>query len=345
VGEFCYTNPITHDMAHSLRDHQILKVGDLWYMTGTSQPIWSGPSPGVKLFRSPDLLHWTFDRLLIDAAALPDDCFYKGRFWAPEIHKAHGKFYLTVNSGNDGDFGLEHKHKHGVVLFAANEVTGPYHLITKDDSLGSGFKNDASLFTDDDGRSYLYCSGGGLWQSEIDLSTGRLIGRDEFEKICSPADPGNPDWMIGGIEGPFVIKRQDSYFLFFSAWTRGYEIGVFQSPTPLGPWTLMPNSPIFGSRKRRYRQRQMEAGGYAHITFEDTLDPYVETGHCAVFDGPDSGDWLCCHYFLEGKEPIDDGPVREYRDTVPQLGIEPLHFQDGLFSVHGPTWTEQVVRW
>jgi beta-xylosidase len=60
MTEIRYTNPITHDRAMGMRDHQILKVGDVWYMTGTSAPYWKGPNPGVRLFSSRNLLNWTF---------------------------------------------------------------------------------------------------------------------------------------------------------------------------------------------------------------------------------------------------------------------------------------------
>ena len=343
---FRYTNPITRDPAIAMRDHQILKLGDVWYMTGTSAPYWKGRNPGVRLYRSTDLLHWTFVQWLIDASKLPDECFYQGRFWAPEIHPAHGRFYLTVNCGHGG--GAEDAgrlmQEHAIILFAANEITGPYRLVTREGPIGKPFKNDASLFTDADGRSYIYCSGGGLWQAEIDLATGKLLDGGDFEKICSPGDAGNPDWMIGGIEGPFVIKRAGAYYLFFSAWTRGYEVGVLRAKCPLGPWELLQREPIFGTRKRRHRAGQMARDGYAHLQFEDTADPYVETGHCAIFEGPDGRDWLSCHYMLEGRVPIP-GEVLEYEDTQPQLGIEPLHFHDGIFSVAGPTWTEQIATW
>jgi beta-xylosidase len=343
---FRYTNPITRDPAMSMRDHQILKVGGVWYMTGTSAPFWKGPNPGVRLYASPDLLNWTFVDWLIDASKLSRDCFYKGRFWAPEIHAAHGRFYLTVSSGHGGSADPEDRRMedHAIVLFAADRVTGPYELLTRDGPLGTPFKNDASLFTDTDGRSYIYCSGGGLWQAEIDLAEGRLAGRGAFEKICSPRDPGNSDWMIGGIEGPFVVRRDGWYHLFFSAWTRGYEVGVMRSKNPLGPWELAPREPIFGTRKRRHRAAQMEAGGYAHLPFEDSPDPYAETGHCAIFEGPDGQDWLCCHYLRVGQKPLG-GNSLEYADAVPQLGIEPLSRRDGQFRSAGPTWTEQAVTW
>jgi hypothetical protein len=167
---------------------------------------------------------------------------------------------------------------------------------------------------------------------------------DDLKKFCGPRDVGNPEWMMGGIEGPFVMKRDRTYFMFFSAWTRGYEIGVMHAPTPLGPWKLLSREPVFGTRKRRYREKQMLEGGYPHLQFNDTPDPFVEVGHNAVFEGPDGKDWICCHYFMEGRQPIPCSLIPEYRDTAPQLGIEPLRFADGKFYVSGPTWTEQTVN-
>jgi hypothetical protein len=37
--------------------------------------------------------------------------------------------------------------------------------------------------------------------------------------------------------------------------------------------------------------------------------------------------------------------VSFYNNTSEQLGIEPLLFENGVFKVNGPTWTEQVVTW
>jgi beta-xylosidase len=343
---FRYTNPITLDPAQSLRDHCIVKVGEHWYMTGTSHPVWEGPNPGVRLLRSQDLIHWSDAGWLIEASKLPEGCPYNGRFWAPEIHQAHGRFWLTVNSGHEGP---EHPGRrmddHHVWLFVSEEVIGPYRLVTPD-GLGAGFKNDATLFTDEDGRSYMYCSGGGLWQAAMDLGAGRLLTRDgDFEKILDPRDPGNPDWMIGGIEGPFVIKREGAYWMFFSAWTRGYEIGVLRAEAPLGPWTLIQRNPIFGTRKRAYRAPQAREGGFDHLLYEDTPDPFAEVGHNAVFAGPDGRDWLCCHDLLQGDEVLATEPVIRYSDTQEQLHIEPLEFRQGRWRVRGPSWTEQVVEW
>jgi xylan 1,4-beta-xylosidase len=68
---FRYTNPITRDTAIAMRDHCILKVGNQWFCTGTSLPVWTGPNPGVRLLVSDDLIHWRQHSWLIDASTLP----------------------------------------------------------------------------------------------------------------------------------------------------------------------------------------------------------------------------------------------------------------------------------
>ena len=77
---FKYTNPITRDSLLSMRDYMIKMVGDKWYATGTSQPVWTGPNPGVKLLVSDDLINWEFHSYIIDASKLSEDCPYNGRF-------------------------------------------------------------------------------------------------------------------------------------------------------------------------------------------------------------------------------------------------------------------------
>jgi hypothetical protein len=80
-GLFRYQNPI---LSEPVRDPQITKVGSEWYMTATSAPFFEkyGQSPGVKIWRSKDLMHWTFVTLAV-TPSLQD--WYKQRFWAPEL--------------------------------------------------------------------------------------------------------------------------------------------------------------------------------------------------------------------------------------------------------------------
>lgn len=334
---FRYTNPITRDTSISMRDHYIIKVGTNWYCVGTSNPVWTGPNPGVRLLVSDDLINWKQHSWLIDASRLPPDCPYNGRFWAPEIHFIRGKYWLTVNSGKvtkDDPKGMK---THSVWLFCSDQVTGPYKLVNG--PLTPQYNNDATLFEDDDGQVYFYCSGNGLFQGKIDLEAGRIVG--SVEKFLDKQSLGNPEWMIGGIEGPFVIKRDGKYFMFFSSWTRGYEVGLLKAKSPLGPWEFASREPIFGTRKKGYRPELARNGGYDHLQFTDSSDPYCETGHNALFEGIDGRLWSSCHYLIDGQELSGEEGV-PWKFT-PQLGFEPVEYSDGMFHIGGPTWTEQAI--
>jgi len=339
---FRYTNPITRDASLAMRDHFIIKVGDKWYATGTSNPVWTGPNPGVRLLVSDDLLNWKHHSWIIDASQLPPDCPYNGRFWAPEIHFIKGKYWLTVNSGQvtaEDPKGLK---THRVWLFVADAVTGPYKQASAS-PLTAQYNNDATLFEDDDGQVYFYCSGNGLFQAKIDLQAGKLT--TPAEKFLDKRQPGWPEWMIGGIEGPFVVKHEGTYFMFFSTWTRGYEVGLLKSPSPLGPWELAAPDPIFGTRKKGYRPELAKSGGYDHLKFTDTADPYQETGHNALFEGPDGKLWSSCHFFMDAQRPYPYAQTLQDWEKEPQLGISPVRFANGRCYIDGPTWTEQVVEY
>lgn len=339
--EFRYTNPITRDSAISMRDHFIIKEGDTWYCVGTSNPVWEGKNPGVRMLVSKDLINWKQHSWLIDSSKLPADSPYDGRFWAPEIHKIKGKFYMTVNSGKVTKEDPKGMKTHNVWLFSSDKVTGPYKLVNG--PITPQYNNDATLFEDEDGQVYFYCSGNGLFQAKIDLKTGKLT--TSLEKFLDKKQPGWPDWMQGGIEGPFVIKKEGTYFMFFSTWTRGYEVALLKSKTPLGPWELVSQEPIFGTRKKGYRKDMAKEGGYENLFFTDTEDPYQETGHNALFIGPDGNLWNSCHYFMYDKRPYPYSQTFESWESTPQLGIEPVTYKDGMFYINGPTWTEQIIRY
>jgi xylan 1,4-beta-xylosidase len=230
---------------------------------------------------------------------------------------------------------------HSIWLFVSDQVTGPYKLVNG--PLTSQYNNDATLFEDEDGQTYLYCSGNGLFQAKIDLTKGRIIGN--IQKFLDKKQPGYPEWMIGGIEGPFVIKRDGTYFMFFSTWTRGYEVGLLKSKSPLGPWTLASPEPIFGTRKKGYRPELAIDGGYARLKFQDTEDPYCETGHNSLFEGPDGKLWLSCHFMMDEKRPYPYCKDLQDWEKLPQMGIEPVSYKNGMFYIKGPTWTEQSVEY
>ena len=98
---FVYKNPVYSEAINSIRDCQIIADEGRYYLIGTCPPYWEGPNPGIKLYSSDDLLNWRFEYFLLKREDLGEDQWYRDRFWAPEIHKTHGRYYLTFNSRND----------------------------------------------------------------------------------------------------------------------------------------------------------------------------------------------------------------------------------------------------
>ena len=181
---FTWSNPIYFQgktPKDEIRDPCIIAEGGKYYLVFT---VWSfrgrdekhladpdqGSSPGIKLFSSPDLKNWTFEKWLLKSSELPEDCPYKHRFWAPEIHKIGGKFYMIFTADNwlakahnpAGTWGAAGYAFVGV----ADKVTGPYEHITTI----PGAACDTTLFGDTDGRTYAFMPFGDLFVQEIDLS-------------------------------------------------------------------------------------------------------------------------------------------------------------------------------
>ncbi len=125
-----------------LRDPAVIRVGETWYLTFTHFPFThrdsadlSKPdrnsSPGVRLYSSNDLTHWTFENWLVKSSELPDDSPYKHRFWAPEIHQIGGRFYLifTADNWNKDEYNKGGKIGAYVAFVGASDkVTGPYEM-------------------------------------------------------------------------------------------------------------------------------------------------------------------------------------------------------------------------
>jgi len=318
---FTYQNP---NPQVPMRDACILPDGGRYYVVGTSDPFWESdprPNPGVRLYSSDDLIDWEVEGLLIDAPALPEDVWYKDRFWAPELHRIQGRYYLTFNSRNQSE---EHRHHHACGVAVADAVTGPYTVLTHDEPLTPWPSNDLSLFEDEDGTVFAVFNNGWtrihhIYVAELDLEAMRL--KEEPVKLISQ-EPGT--WDGGGIEGAYIVKEDGIYYLFYSSWTRGYAVGYATATDIRGPWTKSGENPLFGARR--------ELGGVRYGENIDDPDfPYWEIGHNAVFRGPDGRHWISCHSYLKGS-------------TLPAMYIDPVEFKDGRILFDGPTYTPQQIR-
>ncbi|MES2730240.1 MAG: family 43 glycosylhydrolase [Bacteroidota bacterium] len=297
-----YTNPIAIE---PIRDPQILFQNGRYYMTGTSQLDGSitTEGPGVKLFSSPNLTDWKVEKVLVKPGG-----WYMNRIWAPEIQLINGKFYLTLNALHDNPV------SQAVCVAVSNRIDGEYKILTPDKPLCEG--NDSHLFQDDDGKVYLFNSDneGVAMQDkivarEIKLEPLQIVG-EKFSII----EPGTKDDWDGStkenvaIEGPYVIKRKGTYYLFYSSWGRGYEVGYATASNIRGPWVKYKRNPIYGAQDQAACQRN----GKPYTQSPNV--PFTEVGHGNVFHMPNGQFWLACHGINKG--------------STPQLVIDPMTFDE-----------------
>ena len=305
---FRYTNPI---QTEPIRDAQITKVGDTWYMTGTSLD----KELGVKIWSSQNLTDW---RLESQAIRPSEKHWYKKRFWAPELFPYKNKWYLTFNCPQ----GDEPDSPQFVALAVADKITGPYQVVTEDKPLTEG--NDATLFQDDDGKVYLFRSG--ISGIQVDLPTATTVG-SSFNVIS----PGGPTAWDGtapggpgvGVEGPSVLKHGGTYYLLYASWGRGYEEGYATSQHITGPWEKYQKNPVYGAQDEEWCKR------YKHLYTQSSNIPYGQVAHGSPFIGPDGTVWFGCHGYLKGV------------DQQPHLIISPVAFDRHGIMHMSLTWTPQ----
>ena len=242
-GRKHYTNPIRTVSGESIHmaDPFIYKHDGIYYLTGTSNA-----DVGFDYYTSHDLVTWEFQGALFHRSSGHPGA---GCFWAPEVKRYKGQFYLTY-SCLIGDKALS-------CLAVSDRPEGPFRALHTPwfDSEDSAI--DCHIFVDNDPEQtpYLFFSRNGSREGyaygEIyvvrlrrDLSgfdgEPRLIRQADqsWELVCRDVNRCN--------EGPFVIRHGTVYYMTYSGNDTGqshYGVGVATAPHPLGPWTKYEDNP------------------------------------------------------------------------------------------------------
>ncbi|MBP3667942.1 MAG: family 43 glycosylhydrolase [Clostridia bacterium] len=331
---YTWSNPIRYERkTPALRDPFILKVGDAWYMTGTLPPYGleseANRTKGVPLYKSYDMTEWAFVDYIVKTPAESESKWYSERFWAAELFSHNGKFYVTVNCcAVDGS-------NHGFLFAVADDVEGPYTVMNPDAPLALG--NDAHLFVDTDGQTYVFASN--IMYAKIDLDTLTLLSG--WQTPVTPvkgSDAWNGERPGVGFEGPFVLTAGGKYYMFYSTWSRGYEVGLASADAVTGTWTMYPD-PMYGGMAQ---DRCDYYGGIYEEGYYENQDKYRECGHNSVFEGPDGAWWIAAHAYVHGNGTpmlIIDRLVLDG-----ERGILCLDTATGK-TINGPTYGERSVTY
>lgn len=255
-----YQNPILTE--HAPADPHVIRFEGKYYLYPTSH------GRGYDAYVSENLVDWK------NAGTVFHDP--RGGAWAPDVFRPRGKdgkFYLYyTDSMPEGHAQLDKQ-------IGVAEADGPLGLFVDRRVL---VKNsiDAHLFEDGDDKLYLYyvrLKGG--FCILVQPMTDPLTPVGEPTELIRPTEPWE---MASGhvTEGPFVLKRGDTYYLMYSgsgADSPHYGIGYATAKSPLGPFTKYAGNPIVARS-------------------ETVFGP----GHHSVVAGPRGDLWMVYHQKLDG---------------------------------------------
>ncbi|HEY0743350.1 MAG TPA: glycoside hydrolase family 43 protein [Chryseosolibacter sp.] len=345
-----YTNPLSVQFG----DPYVLQDNGKFYMYGTG----AGARNGFAAYSSTDLVHWKHEGQVYYAGNVngwsDSTAAWDGAYWAPEVYKYHGKFYMFYSAQWKHNPNKELENfRIGVAV--SDSPTGPFIDLTNQPVFDPGYPIiDANVLFDRSGKLYLYYSRACYkhpvesevaawakqegWFNEIEESWvyGVELKPDFSGVIGEPVLLLRPpatlsdkqaDWESRSVtsrevnrrwtEGSFIFKNGDTYYIMYSAnyfGGKNYAVGYATSKSPLGPFTKAANNPVL--------QKNTDKGGVV-----------TGTGHNSVVFSQ-NGKRMYCVYHARTTATGDERVV--FIDRMKIL-------KDGTLVVEGPTTSPQPV--
>ncbi len=231
-------------------DPSICRVGADYYIACSSFEYF----PGVPVFHSRDLVHWTQLGNALERREqldLPPDTSSSGGIYAPTLRHHDGRFWLVVTNTSGA----------GNLLVTATDPAGPWSdPIPLSEVVGI----DPDLAWDDDGTCW--CTVAGITQVAIDPYTGQALGRGR--RIWS----GTPGAKAP--EAPHLYRIGEYWYLLIAegGTERCHAISIARGHAPSGPFEPCPANPI--------------------LTHRGTDRPVQNTGHADLVQAPDGSWWM-----------------------------------------------------
>jgi xylan 1,4-beta-xylosidase len=243
-----YSNPV---VAGFYPDPSVCRVGDDYYLVTSTFEYF----PGVPVFHSKDLIHWTqIGHCLTRASQLPlANCAASGGIYAPTIRYHKGLFYMTTTHVTGG----------GNFYVTAKDPAGEWSdpVYVKQGGI------DPTIFFDGD-KTYFLSTADGITMSEMDLSTGQLTG---LPRVIWRGTGGRYP------EGPHLYKKDGYYYLLIAegGTEYGHKVTIARSRSIWGPYEGNPANPIL-----------------THINENAQNNPIQGVGHADLIEAHDGSWWM-----------------------------------------------------
>lgn len=246
-------------------DPAVLKVGDEYWMTSSSFES----APGLLLYRSRDLVTWTFV-----TAALPRPA---GITFAVDIAEVDGRFFIYIPFIPASWSALTEP---SIFVIHADAMEGPW---SEPIDLGIRGAIDPGHVVGEDGTRYLFTNG----IRRIALREDGLSTAGELEHVYDGWH--YPDeWITEAyaLEGPKLL-RKDGWFYLISAVggtagpPTGHMVIAARSRSVHGPWENSPRTPVARTK--------------------DAAQAWWSRGHATIVPGPTGDDWwMISHGYENG---------------------------------------------
>ncbi len=235
----------TNEIQVDIHDPAMAKEGDTYYLFSSG--------PGITFYSSKDMIHWTRRGRIFPGEptwARGVASRFNGHVWAPDIAHHQGRYYLYYAVSSPGQNGSAI----GVTLNKTLDPDSPDykwedHGIVLQSVPGRDLWNaiDPNLIVDENGTAWM--DFGSFWSGiklvKLDTNWMALAEPQEWYSIAKRERSVLVDDLVPGpaaIEGPFIFKKGDYYYLFVS-WDlccRGkdstYKIMVGRSRELKGPY-------------------------------------------------------------------------------------------------------------
>lgn len=250
-------------------DPTVFYYDGMYYLYGTNDV---DPNIGFQVYTSSDLKSWQGPRGVNNGYALiKDDVYGDNGFWAPQVWHENGKFYMAYTANEN------------IAIAESNSLLGPFTQTDKTNIQTSTKIIDPFVFTDDDGKKYLY---------HVRLSNGNRIFVAEMTDDYTAIDASTLKECIvatGGwektagasvAEGPTVFKHNGLYYMVYSAndfRNQHYAVGYAISNSVYGPWEKYEDNPILSMHNMNW-----PGVGHGDVMWDKENNPYyVFHGHYA----------------------------------------------------------------
>lgn len=339
-----YTNPV---IAQTMPDPAIIKALDGYYYVIASSDFWQGGSYHIlPIFRSTDLVHWSFVR---DAfSARPAWAASDAGLWAPDLQYYNHKYYMyyTASSTNPlPKYGTNGGSAIGVAT--ADSPAGPW--ADAGDAAGGSYQHgpvvpprscvfntdpncyywtfDPAEFTDQDGQKYLY------YGSFFGGTVVQKMTNDGLHVVSPAIQVGHWDRY----EGTYIVRHDVNgkpYYYNFSSTANccagpntGYSVVVNRSTSPLGPFVDQNGFPMERPAAQPVpitRPSDDPAGdnvgaqGGGYPTLKQNGNKWHGVGHNAIITDLSGHDWIVYHGVDAGNGWVNGVPNTEitYRQML-----------------------------